>query len=495
MTILKKIRVRYAPSPTGHLHIGNARTALFNYLFAKHVNGTFILRTEDTDGKRNIVDGEKSQIEYLHWLGITWDEGPDIGGSYGPYRQSENFQRYKAIISQLLKSGLAYKSYKTEEELEQERANQIKNHVSPHYVYEYEGMSVVEIEANDKLMARNHVPYAVRFRIPDDCKLAWNDLVKGHMSFDSSMIGGDFIIQKRDGMPTYNFAVVVDDHDMQISHVLRGDDHVSNTPKQIAIYNALGWSQPVFGHMSLIINPDTGKKLSKRDETKLQFLEQYKYYGYLPDAIFNFISLLGWSPQSNQEILSKKELVKIFDTGRLSKSAAGFDQEKLDWINHSYIKKMNVDQFKSITESFIESDTYLSSVMSEENLASMLSMAVIFKSHVVNFFDLLKKLKMVYDSDLCVDNIYKYYPDACILAIDLLREHRSELSIKKMVGFLDKYECLTISDKWQIFRLLLTGAKHGPDLTLILKEFDNQLLNIKLNNLKSKFRSKPLANE
>lgn len=194
---MKKIRVRYAPSPTGHLHIGNARTALFNYLFAKHAHGTFILRTEDTDNRRNLVDGEKSQIEYLHWLGITWDEGPDIGGPYGPYRQSEKTSRYQYIISQLLKCGLAYKSYKTEKQLEQERASQIENHVSPHYVYEYDGMSMSEIKAYDRLMAKDHVPYAIRFRIPKNCTLDWDDLVKGHMSFNSSMIGGDFVIQKK----------------------------------------------------------------------------------------------------------------------------------------------------------------------------------------------------------------------------------------------------------------------------------------------------------
>ena len=494
MTILKKIRVRYAPSPTGHLHIGNARTALFNYLFAKHAHGTFILRTEDTDNRRNLVDGEKSQIEYLHWLGITWDEGPDIGGPYGPYRQSEKTSRYQYIISQLLKCGLAYKSYKTEKQLEQERASQIENHVSPHYVYEYDGMSMSEIKAYDRLMAKDHVPYAIRFRIPKNCTLDWDDLVKGHMSFNSSMIGGDFVIQKKDGTPTYNLAVVVDDHDMHISHVLRGDDHVSNTPKQIAIYNALGWTQPTFGHMSLIINPDTGKKLSKRDETKVQFLEQYKDYGYLADAIFNFIALLGWSPYGNEEIISEKELIDVFDAKRLSKSAAGFDQGKLDWINHKYIKKMDIEKFKSTTELFMMNDPYLSSIMSEENLASMLRMATVFKQHIVNFLDLSKRMKMIYDSKACAENICYLYSNAYISAIELLRECRGKLTIKEMVKELDKYENLSISDKWQIFRIVLTGAKHGPDLTLVLREFDDQLLDVKLDELKRGIENKLMSN-
>ena len=339
----EKIRVRYAPSPTGHLHIGNARTALFNYLFARHNKGTMVLRIEDTDQKRNVKGGSKSQMENLHWLGIDWDEGPDKGGDYGPYRQSERKEIYQKYIDQLIDEGKAYYSYKTEEELEAQREEQRAAGVAPHYTYEYEGMTADEIkQAQDEAKAKGLKP-VVRIHIPEMETYSWDDIVKGHLEFESDTIGGDFVIQKRDGMPTYNFAVVIDDHLMKITHVLRGDDHVSNTPKQLVVYEALGWEPPKFGHMTLIINSETGKKLSKRDESVLQFIEQYRDIGYLPEAMFNFITLLGWSPKGENEIFNKREFIKQFDPARLSKSPAAFDQKKLEWINNQYIKKADRD--------------------------------------------------------------------------------------------------------------------------------------------------------
>ncbi|RHW51424.1 glutamate--tRNA ligase [Lactobacillus bombicola] len=339
----QKIRVRYAPSPTGHLHIGNARTALFNYLFARHNKGTFVLRIEDTDTKRNVKGGSQSQMENLHWLGIDWDEGPDKGGNFGPYRQSERKDIYNQYIQQLLDEGKAYYSYKTQEELEEQREEQRAMGIAPHYTYEYEGMTATEIAASqEEAKVKGLIP-VVRIHIPEMRTYAWDDIVKGHLSFESDTIGGDFIIQKRDGMPTYNFAVAIDDHLMEITHVLRGDDHISNTPKQLVVYEALGWEPPQFGHMTLINNPETGKKLSKRDESVLQFIEQYRDLGYLPDAMFNFITLLGWSPVGESEIYSQRELIKQFDPARLSKSPAAFDQKKLEWINNQYIKQADRD--------------------------------------------------------------------------------------------------------------------------------------------------------
>ena len=304
--VQNKIRVRYAPSPTGHLHIGNARTALFNYLFARHYKGKFIIRIEDTDTKRNVKDGEKSQLDNLKWLGIDWDEGPDKPGDYGPYRQSERKEIYQKYIQQLLDANLAYKSYKTEEELQNEREAQRSSGIAPHYVYEYEGMSNEEIKQVQRDAEAKGIKPVVRFRVPKNKEYAWKDIVKGDISINSDTIGGDWVIQKRDGMPTYNFAVVIDDHMMEITHVLRGDDHVANTPKQLMIYEALGWQAPIFGHMTLIINTETGKKLSKRDETVLQFIEQYRELGYLSNAMFNFIALLGWSPVGENELFTQR---------------------------------------------------------------------------------------------------------------------------------------------------------------------------------------------
>ncbi|MEL1239173.1 glutamate--tRNA ligase [Liquorilactobacillus nagelii] len=340
----KKIRVRYAPSPTGHLHIGNARTALFNYLFARHNGGTFVIRIEDTDLKRNIADGERSQLDNLKWLGMDWDEGPDKPGDFGPYRQSERLSIYKPLIQKLLDNGQAYESFVTEEELTKQREEQRAQGVAPHYVYEYQGMTAEEIKEKQAADRAAGLKPVVRIRVPENKTYEFDDIVKGPISFDSDTIGGDFVIQKRDGMQTYNFAVVVDDHMMQITHVLRGDDHIANTPKQLVVYEAFGWEPPVFGHMTLIINTETGKKLSKRDESVLQFIEQYRELGYLPDAMFNFITLLGWSPVGEKEIFTRKQLIKMFDPKRLSRSPASFDGKKLEWVNNQYVKNARMDR-------------------------------------------------------------------------------------------------------------------------------------------------------
>ncbi|CAH1855334.1 glutamate--tRNA ligase [Convivina praedatoris] len=335
------VRVRYAPSPTGYLHIGNARTALFNWLFARHYNGTFIIRIEDTDANRNIANGEQSQLENLAWLGLDWDESPDKGGEFGPYRQSERNTDgiYQAYIDDLLKKGLAYKSYKTSEELAQEREAQQAAKQAPHYVYEYEGLSDSQREAKYAEFEAQGLKPVIRFRVPEDKVYAWDDIVKGHIEIGAKEVGGDWVIQKADGMPTYNFAVVVDDHLMKITHVLRGDDHVSNTPKQMMIYEALGWSVPAFGHMALIINAATGKKLSKRDNDVLQFVEQYRELGYQPQAMDNFIGLLGWSPKGEDEIFSLDQFKQMFDEKRLTKANAKFDQKKLEWINNQWMRR------------------------------------------------------------------------------------------------------------------------------------------------------------
>lgn len=339
------IRVRYAPSPTGHLHIGNARTAIFNWLFARHYNGQFIIRIEDTDLARNIADGEKSQLENLAWLGLDWDESPEKPGAYGPYRQSERNAQgiYQPFIDELLAKGLAYKSYKTSEQLAAEREAQQAAKQAPHYVYEYEGLTDAEREAKYAEFEAQGLKPVIRFRVPEEKVYDWDDIVKGHIEIGAKEIGGDWVIQKADGMPTYNFAVVVDDHLMKISHVLRGDDHVSNTPKQMMIFEALGWDVPKFGHMALIINGETGKKLSKRDENVLQFVEQYKALGYQPQAMVNFIGLLGWSPKGEDEIFSLEEFTQMFDEKRLSKANAKFDQKKLEWINNQWMRR-DLDQ-------------------------------------------------------------------------------------------------------------------------------------------------------
>ena len=334
----EEVRVRYAPSPTGHLHIGNARTALFNYLYARSLGGKFIIRIEDTDGSRNIEGGEVSQLKFLKWLGLDWDESVDVGGDFGPYRQSERNDLYKELYDQLLEKDLAYKCYCTSEELEAERDAQSAKSEMPRYSEKCRNLTAKEQAERE---AEGREP-SIRFAVPKGKTYTFNDIVKDNVSFESNGIG-DFVIVKKDGIPTYNFAVAVDDHYMEISHVLRGDDHISNTPRQQMIYEAFGWDAPKFGHMTLIVN-DSGRKLSKRDESIIQFIEQYEELGYLPEAIFNFVVLLGWSPEGEEELFSKDELISIFDANRLSKSPAAFDKDKLTWMNNQYIKKMPLEK-------------------------------------------------------------------------------------------------------------------------------------------------------
>ncbi|MCW0997052.1 glutamate--tRNA ligase [Streptococcus anginosus] len=346
-----QIRVRYAPSPTGLLHIGNARTALFNYLYARHYGGTFIIRIEDTDRKRHVEDGERSQLENLRWLGIDWDESPE---THEKYRQSERLDIYQSYINELLEKGLAYKSYVTEEELAAEREHQEAAGETPRYINEYLGMSEDEKAAYIADREAAGIVPTVRLVVNESSIYKWNDLVKGEIEFEGGNIGGDWVIQKKDGYPTYNFAVVVDDHLMKISHVIRGDDHIANTPKQLMVYEALGWEAPQFGHMTLIINSETGKKLSKRDTNTLQFIEDYRKKGYLPEAVFNFIALLGWNPGGENEIFSREELIQLFDEHRLSKSPAAFDQKKLDWMSNEYIKNADFETIFDMAKPYLE---------------------------------------------------------------------------------------------------------------------------------------------
>jgi len=342
---MKKVRVRYAPSPTGLLHIGNARTAMFNYLFARHHKGDFIIRIEDTDIARNVKGGEASQLENLKWLGLDWDESPDKGGAYGPYRQLERLDLYKQYANTLLERGLAYKEYK---------------------------------EGSEN--------YAVRFKVPKGQTYSFDDMVRGTLSFESKDIE-DWIILKDNGIPTYNFAVVIDDHFMKITHVFRGEEHITNTPKQIMVYQAFGWSVPLFGHMTLIVNEEK-KKLSKRDHSIVQFIGQYRDLGYLPEALFNFISLLGWSPSINEEILSHDQIIDLFDSDRLTKAPSFFDVDKLTFINHTYIKKLSDEQFVEFIRPFLVKHGI--EIKSEEwlaDLASLLHDRCEYGAQIVELYD------------------------------------------------------------------------------------------------------------
>ncbi len=327
------IRVRFAPSPTGYLHVGNARTALFNYLFARHNNAKFILRIEDTDIERSKKEYEQIIFEDLKWLGLDWDEGPDVGGDYGPYRQSERLSIYPEYIEKLLKSGDAYYCYCSAEELEAERQKALKEGRPPRYSGKCRNLTP---EERMDYEAKGIKP-TIRFKVPDGETIYFQDLIKGDIEINVDEFG-DFVIVRADGMPTYNFVVVIDDALMKISHVIRGEDHLSNTPKQILIYKALGFDVPQFAHMPIILGEDRSK-LSKRHGAVS--VRAFKDDGYISEALFNYMSLLGWRPKDEEkEIMSKEEIIEKFDIKDVHKSPAIFDKTKLRWMNGVYIREI-----------------------------------------------------------------------------------------------------------------------------------------------------------
>lgn len=345
----KHIRVRYAPSPTGFLHIGGARSALFNFLFAKKHGGQFIIRIEDTDIERNVAGGEVSQIADLKWLGIIPDESPlEPNPKYAPYRQMERLAMYQQYAQQLVQQGHAYPCYCSEEELERSREEQLaRGIVAPQYNRRCLHLTPEEKAAFE---AAGRKP-VIRIKLEDHLTIQFNDMVRGPVSFNNDDIG-DWVLIKSNGIPTYNFAVVIDDYSMDITHVFRGEEHLSNTPKQIQVYRYLNFPIPQFGHMTIIVN-DQGKKLSKRDASIVQFMSQYRNLGYLPEAIFNFILLLGWSPEGTQEIFSKAQAITAFDASRLSASPSMFDPQKMNWLNSYYLKQLSDDMYWQFIRPFM----------------------------------------------------------------------------------------------------------------------------------------------
>jgi nondiscriminating glutamyl-tRNA synthetase len=329
---MKKTRVRFAPSPTGPLHIGGARSALFNYLFAEHTGGDLVLRIEDTDLERSKREYEDEIIASLQWLGLSWSEGVGVGGENSPYRQTERLDIYKKYAAELLEKGHAYYCFCTPEELEQEREDLLAGGEMVRYSGKCSRLTPAQVQ--EKLQAG--IKPSIRFRAPQNKIYIVNDLVRGQVSFESDNTG-DFIIVKSDGIPTYNFAVVIDDVLMGITHVVRAEEHLSNTPRQLMIYDALNFPRPEFAHISLILGSDRQKMSKRHGATSLI---QYREMGYLPEAMFNFLALLGWSPEGEQEILPAADIIKGFTLHGIQKPAV-FDLDKLNWINQQYLKKLS----------------------------------------------------------------------------------------------------------------------------------------------------------
>ena len=314
------MRLRFAPSPTGHLHVGNARTALFNWLAARHAGGTFILRVEDTDVERSTRASEEAIRADLLWMGLAWDEGVDVGGPYGPYRQSERLAVYAEHARQLIASAQAYRCFCSPERLEEERQAQLARGLPPKYGGACRAIAPEEAESR---VAAGERP-VIRLRVPADREVSFDDLVRGRVTFHTDVIG-DPVLVRSDGMPAYNYAVVVDDALMNVTHVVRGEDHISNTPRQVLVYEAFGWTPPRFAHLSLVMGPDHAPLSKRHGATSVA---EFRAKGYLPEALVNYLALIGWSPGDGEEILPLDEMARRFELSAVSHSAGVFDEDK-----------------------------------------------------------------------------------------------------------------------------------------------------------------------
>lgn len=356
---MSEVRVRFAPSPTGYLHIGGARTALFNWLFARKMGGKLILRIEDTDTERLKEDSVSQILTSLKWLGLNWDEGPEAGGECGPYYQSERRELYSKYAQQLLDEGKAYYCFCTPADLEAEREKQRAAKQPFRYARTCRDLDPEVAKAR----AAAGEPYSVRIKIPTEGNITVHDLIHGDVTFNMDQFD-DFVIVKSNGMPTYNFAVVVDDHLMGMTHVLRAEEHLSNTPKQLLIYEALGFEPPKFGHMPMILAPDRSKLSKRHGATSV---EEFRAQGYLPEAIINYLTLLGWGPGDEREIFTLEETVKLFELEQMSKKAAVYDTKKLTWMNGQYLSELPLEKILPEAETFFIKDGLVTKEWLAEN--------------------------------------------------------------------------------------------------------------------------------
>jgi len=492
------VRVRFAPSPTGHLHVGNARTALFNWLFARQKGGTMVLRIEDTDVDRSQARFEDQLIADLKWLGLDWDEGPDVGGSYGPYRQSDRLDIYREHAERLLSEHKAYLCFCTEEELQKERDRATSEHRQP--IYSGKCRAIDPAEAQRRRAVGEAC--AIRLRIPEH-PIRFHDIVHGDVEFSNEVVS-DPIILRSSGMPVYNYVVVIDDALMKITHVIRGDDHLSNTPKQVALYEALGWPVPEFAHLSTILGADR-ERLSKRHGATS--IANFREMGVLPEALVNYLALLGWAPTGGtREIFSPQELTKEFSLERVTPSPAVFDMEKLYWLNRHYIKTSPPERIEKLAQSYFSQvigevfspprakETAASSAVPD--LQKWLATVIQLLAPAVDRLDQLPgKASLIFDYDAQValaaaDNAevlgwphtdavlarftFKILEDECAREGKLTPEQ-----FKKIVNEVKAESSAKGKELFHPIRIVVTGSHSGPEfdkLIPILEEGSHLLL-------------------
>ncbi len=459
MTTQKPVRVRFAPSPTGQLHVGGLRTALYNYLFARHNGGSFILRIEDTDRTRYVPGATEKLIDTLLWAGLDYDEGPAKGGPFGPYIQSERLATYRLHAGQLLERGLAYRCFCTPERLEQMRKNQEREKSS--FKYDRTCLRLTPQEIDENL--QKGLPFVVRMKVPDDVHIRFNDAIRGDVQFTAEQID-DQVLLKSDGFPTYHLANVVDDHLMEITHVIRGEEWLSSTPKHVVLYRFLGWQTPVFAHLPLLLNPDR-TKLSKRQGDVAA--EEYREKGYLREALLNFIALLGWNPGGEQELFTIDELVRQFTLEGVNKSGAIFNLEKLNWLNFEHLRrKPEGDVLKMLRDELAHSPF----AAGEYDDAYLLRVIAAMRERVSFVREFLEKSPYFFTAPTTYDPAVarKRWTGESARAMELLAQEFGRIEIPSRTSYEEALQrvaaSLSVSNGHLIhpLRLALSGVGGGP---------------------------------
>jgi glutamyl-tRNA synthetase/nondiscriminating glutamyl-tRNA synthetase len=466
----QQVRVRFAPSPSGQLHIGNVRTALFNWLFARQKGGIFILRIEDTDVERSEARYETQLMEDLKWLGMNWDEGPDVGGPYPPYRQSDKMAVYQEYAERLIREHKAYYCFCTAEELERDRAQAMAEQRQPNYSGKCRNIDAAEAQ---RRRAAGE-PAAIRLKIPER-PIRFHDIVRGDVEFSNEVVG-DPIIVRSSGMPIYNYVVVIDDADMKITHVIRGDDHISNTPKQVAVYEALGLPVPEFAHLSTILGPDR-ERLSKRHGATS--VANFREMGILPEALMNYLALLGWAPSGgDRELFPKDELIKEFSLERVTPSPAVFDTEKLHWLNRQYIKQSAPERIRQMGIEFLQRAGLLPATLNASVTAWADAVIDLLAPYVDQLDQLPEKAKIIFSNDPAAalalpENAEAFHDKGKAVAQAFARRAECEqpLTAERFKSIMDEVKAETGSKGKDLFhpvRIMLIGSHSGPDFNKLI---------------------------
>jgi nondiscriminating glutamyl-tRNA synthetase len=464
------VRVRFAPSPTGLLHIGNVHTALFTWLFARHEGGRFILRIEDTDIERSTREFEDGILSDLTWLGLDWDEGPDVGGAFGPYRQTERFGVYREYAERLVESGLAYPCFCTREELDASRAKALANGQPPRYDGKCRDLTDAQRE---RLYAEGRQP-VIRFRTPPSRSIVVHDLIRGDIEFQTDDLE-DFTIVRPSGVPLYNFAVTVDDLTMRITHIIRADELIANTPRQILLYEALGERPPVFAHVAMLLGPDRSKLSKRHGATSLA---EYRESGYLPEAVLNYLATLGWAPTGQDEVMAVEDLVTKFDLTRVSKSAAVFDQDKLKWINGVYLRSADLEHLTEMALPYLKGAGCLPEALSPAEFDWTRNLVSVLRGNLTSLSDIIKESALFFDERVVISDegqalMHQPHVPGALAAIraalvaipedNFLSEtiHEALHQVPATLG-------LGVGKVLKPVRLALTGRSAGPELANVL---------------------------